>query len=682
MSTVKPILQSAAHTDWSQFEGVAALRCTAGVAIPLFVGLLLREPSVGAFGAIGAVSVGFGSFQGAYRSRAAVMNYAAVAMALALFAGSLAGRSDTAAILAAIVVAFASGLLVAVGPAAAFVALQAAIAVLIAGGFPADARGAAGRAALVLLGGLVQTLLVVIIWPLRRFSAERQTIAAAYRSLADFAARMFEPGGGAPEPHTFAATASPLADPQPFARASDLLVFQALLDEAERIRASLAALAARERQLNAADPSCARRFAESADRVAREIADAVAHGRDPRETTPLWYPLEQCARQLPYPAAVAALLGQLRAAWRTAGVMTTEDGPPAAPARLTPLRRRPPVADALTTLSANLTPASTAFRHAVRLAATVGAATAVYRLLDLPRGYWIPMTALLVLRPEFHDTFARGIARVAGTIGGAGLATIIVHLMIPGHGALTLLVLAFVWGCYALFRTNYAMFTVCLTGYVVFILMLGGVGELTAASTRALYTIEGGALALAVYAVWPTWAASTARAALAAMLDAHGAYVAALLQGFADPGSVDLDRLADIRAGARLARSNAEAVIERMVAEPESRAAISPRVAIGILAALRRHALAALALHAGLERGVAQPVAGMQQLTGEMTSALAQLAAAIRAGTAPDSIPDLRATQSQLGATPALVEEETDLMVDSINTIASLLGATRPTAAP
>ena len=86
MATVKPILQSAAHTDWSQFEGVAALRCTVGVAIPLFVGLLLREPSVGAFGAIGAVSVGFGSFQCAYRSRAAVMNYAAVAMALALFA--------------------------------------------------------------------------------------------------------------------------------------------------------------------------------------------------------------------------------------------------------------------------------------------------------------------------------------------------------------------------------------------------------------------------------------------------------------------------------------------------------------------------------------------------------------------------------------------------------------------
>jgi hypothetical protein len=198
VATVKPILQSAVHTDWSQFEGVAALRCTAGVAIPLVIGLVLRQPSVSAFGAIGAVSVGFGSFQGAYRSRAAVMNYAAAAMALALFAGSLAGRSDTAAIVVATVAAFASGMLVAVGPAAAFVALQAAIAVLIAGGFPADAQGAAGRAALVLAGGLVQTLLVVLIWPLRRFSAERQTIATAYRSLATFAARMFEPGGGAP----------------------------------------------------------------------------------------------------------------------------------------------------------------------------------------------------------------------------------------------------------------------------------------------------------------------------------------------------------------------------------------------------------------------------------------------------------------------------------------------------
>ena len=33
------------------------------------------------------------------------------------------------------------------------------------------------------------------------------------------------------------------------------------------------------------------------------------------------------------------------------------------------------------------------------------------------------MTAVLVLRPEFTDTFARALARIAGTILGAGAAT-------------------------------------------------------------------------------------------------------------------------------------------------------------------------------------------------------------------------------------------------------------------
>jgi fusaric acid resistance family protein len=669
------ILQSAIHIDWPQFEGLAALRCTVGVAIPLLVGLMLHQPLVSAFGAIGAVSVGFGSFQGAYRSRAAVMVYAAVAMALSIFVGSLAGHSNLAAIVTATVAAFVSGLLVALGPAAAFVGLQSVVAVLIAGGFPADPPGAALRGAIVLGGGLVQTLLVVIIWPLRRFSAERRAIAAVYRSLGRYASALQTAEAAAPEPHTFAATASPLADPQPFARAGDVLVFQALLDEAERIRAGLAALATRQRQLLDAHPACAATLSESSGRVLFEIAAALESGREPREKTPIWGPLEACARQLPQTPAVDALLGQLRAAWRTTGFMTGDEEQPAADARLTPLHRRPPVRDALTTLHANLTLRSTACRHALRLAVTVGIATAVYREWRLPRGYWMPMTALLVLRPEFHDTFARGLARIAGTIAGAALATLIVDAFGPGPAALTLLLLAFVWGCYAFFRMNYAIFTTCLTGYIVFILMLSGVGEMTAATTRALYTVAGGVLALAVYALWPTWAASTARASLAEMLDAHSAYVGALLSGYADPRQIDMGRLSQIRIDARLARSNAEAIVERMVAEPASRATIAPRAAVGLLAALRRHALGALALHAGLERGVREPVRGMARLAEEMTASLTALAAAVRSGTAPPPLPPLRQTQLALGATNALVGEETDLMVDSINTVASLLAA-------
>jgi hypothetical protein len=215
---------------------------------------------------------------------------------------------------------------------------------------------------------------------------------------------------------------------------------------------------------------------------------------------------------------------------------------------------------------------------------------------------------------------------------------------------------------------------VSLTAYVVFIMMLGGVAEMTAATSRALYTLVGGVLALVAYAVWPTWAGSTARPALADLLEAHAAYVEAMLSAYADPSRLDLRRLSQLRADARLARSNAEAVVERMLAEPARRASLAPRAAVGLLAALRRQALAALSLQAGLERGAPTAVPAIEALNTEMTGSLLALAGAVRSGAAPPPLPPLR--QTQIATAPPhdmLLGQETDLMVDSIKTMAELL---------
>ena len=72
--TLGRTIRSILTVEWSSFEGLAALRCTAGVAVPLLTGLVLDQPLVGVFGAAGAVGVGFGSFQGAYRGRAVVQD--------------------------------------------------------------------------------------------------------------------------------------------------------------------------------------------------------------------------------------------------------------------------------------------------------------------------------------------------------------------------------------------------------------------------------------------------------------------------------------------------------------------------------------------------------------------------------------------------------------------------------
>ena len=54
--------RSILKVEGSQFEALAALRGTIGVAVPLLTGLAIDQPLVGVFGAAGAVGVGFGSF--------------------------------------------------------------------------------------------------------------------------------------------------------------------------------------------------------------------------------------------------------------------------------------------------------------------------------------------------------------------------------------------------------------------------------------------------------------------------------------------------------------------------------------------------------------------------------------------------------------------------------------------
>ncbi len=295
------LLASTLHFDWPQFEPLAALRCTIGVAVPLLVGSALHQSAIAVFGAVGAHGVGFGSFQAGYRSRTATMLYAAAGMGLSIWLGSLAGHSPALTLLAAAVWGFGAGLLVAVGPASSFVGLQSAVAVIVAGGFPASGRDALLRGVTVFAGGLLQILLVVIVWPLKRFPAERRALGAIYRSLAAYAAELSGGSSAPPEPRTLAEAIPGFSDPQPFASANGVLAFRAFLDEAERIRASLAALAAQQARVSDTQPAArdsATVFATDVSALLREVAESVEQARDPVEPRDVWTTLDSHARLL------------------------------------------------------------------------------------------------------------------------------------------------------------------------------------------------------------------------------------------------------------------------------------------------------------------------------------------------------------------------------------------------
>jgi hypothetical protein len=144
--------------------------------------------------------------------------------------------------------------------------------------------------------------------------------------------------------------------------------------------------------------------------------------------------------------------------------------------------------------------------YAIHLLVALAAAALVGRALGLRNGYWAPMTALLVLRPDRAHTMTRVVTRVAGTVGGAALASAALLSVHPQPVTLAVGVSVAAFFSYLFQKASYGLLSACVTVYVVFILSLAGLPEEQVALSRILVTIVGGSIAVAVQlGDWRTW---------------------------------------------------------------------------------------------------------------------------------------------------------------------------------
>ncbi|MGI4830242.1 MAG: FUSC family protein [Janthinobacterium lividum] len=136
--------------------------------------------------------------------------------------------------------------------------------------------------------------------------------------------------------------------------------------------------------------------------------------------------------------------------------------------------------------------------YVLRLCITLALSTALYRHLHWRNGYWAPMTALLVLKPKWANTLSRGVARLTGTLVGAGVCALLALHPLFDHSTYFLLIAGTACLCFALQAVNYALFSAILTMYTVFLFAFGGFSERSAADLRLINTAVGGLLALLV----------------------------------------------------------------------------------------------------------------------------------------------------------------------------------------
>ncbi|MFA7267195.1 MAG: FUSC family protein, partial [Candidatus Nanopelagicales bacterium] len=75
-----------------------------------------------------------------------------------------------------------------------------------------------------------------------------------------------------------------------------------------------------------------------------------------------------------------------------------------------------------------LRPGAAGSRHALRLALAVGVAEAIALGFSIERGYWIVLTVVMVVKPDFSTTLVRGLLRVVGTAAAVVVAGAVLSL--------------------------------------------------------------------------------------------------------------------------------------------------------------------------------------------------------------------------------------------------------------
>lgn len=698
------LLRQAFRLDINGLAVGAALRAAVGILVLLVLGIVTGHATDGVAAAGGAVGMGTVSLSGTYRAKMHIMLPAAVALAVSAFVGMLTGPIGWLFVVVAALWGLAGGILSNLGSGGMTFGLMAGAMVIVFSHIALPPSQAALVAGALLGGALFQTALALAPWPLRRFLPERQALSSAYRGLAAYASN---PSISGQATDALREAASTLRGGDTGGEEGETL--RDLFVEADRIhlelirlydgRSGLAGGAARlVDELARAVAETLDSLAEAVDRMrvpagveqfARRIATALSelrkqHGEyeGGREELALRYAQ----------ASAEALRSQLDAAVRLATQLAhpdaTDDVEIAAP---DPHQRRQVPFDhgGVEILRANLSPRSVSFQHAVRLAIALGIGAALYKGFPIGRDYWVPFTALMVLRPDFTTTFTRGIARWAGTAVGVVLATVLVAFVPLNHVSLTALVVVIAFVSFAVFSINYALYSVFLTAMVLFLLAFTGASPDHIAVDRFIDTAIGAALGLGIFLLWPTWARTQVPGNLADMLNAERGYFDQVLEGYLDPAAYDRPAIRRHRLSVRRTIADAESSVKTLRLEPGSDRTSSD-VALSVLDATRRFTRGLLALDTGLEK--LRDGTSRSQLAnfGEsVDGALLSIENAMREG---GLRPKLECTQQVTasaaalrrrddrdaddgGVSSAFIALQADRIADSLNTICHLLTA-------
>lgn len=167
----------------------------------------------------------------------------------------------------------------------------------------------------------------------------------------------------------------------------------------------------------------------------------------------------------------------------------------------------------------SLLPSSPTFRHGLRMALGVGAAEVIAYVVAGQHSFWLPLTVVFVLRPDWSFTVTRGLNRVVGNLAAVTLLPALLLLLGPhawgmAPALFVLTAITFRW-----FFGNYMVASFGLAGTVLLLDYTLNPQD-TLFLVRIVATIVGSLIALLVILLIPEWTRSAAPHQVRELLDA------------------------------------------------------------------------------------------------------------------------------------------------------------------
>ncbi|CAM4215412.1 FUSC family protein [Gillisia limnaea] len=213
---------------------------------------------------------------------------------------------------------------------------------------------------------------------------------------------------------------------------------------------------------------------------------------------------------------------------------------------------------------------SVIFKHSLRIAMVVIVGYAIGAYFSVQNAYWILLTIVVIMRPNYGLTKTRSKQRTLGTLIGAAIAVGIVfitqNLTLYAILAIISLVLAF-----ATVQKNYKTSAVFVTLSVVFVYALLEPNVINVIQFRVVDTLIGAGLAtLGNLILWPSWEFFAIKSVIIESIEANKKYFREVTQFYEKKGKLPTSYKL-CRKEAFLGIGNLNTAFQRMTQEPKSK---------------------------------------------------------------------------------------------------------------